>query len=153
MNSTNNYNNIHPNILNSNTNNKPSSTSNNMTTWKLTTHNIQGLNDKTKQTLWHNYCIKNNIDIAVITETQINSQTPIKYWKFKNYDSWWNNNTKGTGILLMLKKNIAHHISKIQTFSGRGTCIDLNFTKNIRIRIIGIYYPSSQNPECKQLTQ
>ena len=53
----------------------------------------------------------------------------------------------------MIKKNIAHHISRIQTMEGRGICTDLNFGPNTRIRIIGIYYPASQNPEHTKLTK
>ena len=147
MNSTSNPHNTNPindSLNNSNVNSHSTTTT---STWKLITHNIQGFNDKTKQLIWNDYCIKNNIDIAIITETQINSQTSTKYWKFKKYDSWWNNSTKGAGILLLIKKEIAHHIFKIQTFPGRGICADLNFKGKTTIRIIGIYYPSSQKPE------
>jgi hypothetical protein len=149
---TNNKNKLHTPIP-SNFNNPNLHNNKNTHTWKIITHNIQGFNDPTKRTIWNNYCSKNNIDIAIITETQINKLTNTQYWKFKEYDTFWNNNSKGSGILLMIKKNIGRHISKTHTFPGRGICIDLNFTNNIRICIIAIYYPATSGPERKELTQ
>jgi len=55
------------------------SQSTHITTWKIVTHNTQGFNDRAKQQLWHTYCIQQNIDIALITETQV--QNPLsKFW-------------------------------------------------------------------------
>src|SRR5437868_10173715 len=42
---------------------------------KIATHNIQGLNNITKQQLWAEYCHNNNYDIISITETKLSENT------------------------------------------------------------------------------
>ena len=91
-------------------NNQPTpSRTHNLNTWNIITHNAQGFNNRAKQQLWHTYCLQQNIDIALIMETQVQTQQS-QYWRFLTYKTWWNNNTKGAGITLMIKEPIAKHI-------------------------------------------
>ena len=73
----NHYNNIHPQSpttqTDNTTNNQPTNIANSniSSTIKIATHNIQGLNNITKQQLWTEYCHNNNYDIISITETKL----------------------------------------------------------------------------------
>ena len=122
------------------------------TTWKILTHNVRGINDPTKRQTIFTYCTLEDIDIAVLTETQVQN-TNHKYWKHPKYDITWSNNNKGAGVAVMIKKEISKHTGMIKEYPGRGISIDLQFKGKKHIGIIGVYIPAGDGQEKKKVNK
>ena len=115
--------------------------------WNIATCNIRGLSEFTKRELWFQYGKEQNWNIIITTEMD-GSHHHSKYWKSKFYKSWWSHGTKnlGQGIGISLENNLATRTFKIQEWEGRIIAIDLAFPLKKYIRIIGVYYPTGNNP-------
>ena len=71
--------------LNLNTNPSPLPHTNSNLNLNIVTHNVQGFNVLTKRQLWEEYCLKENFNIASITETKLNTSRSQKFLKTKNF--------------------------------------------------------------------
>ena len=115
--------------------------------WNIATCNIRGLSENTKRDLWFQYGKEHNWNIVISTETD-GSHYHSKYWKSDFYKSWWSHGTNnlGQGVGISLENNLAKRTFKIQEWEGRIIAIDLAFPHKKYIRIIGVYYPTGNNP-------
>ncbi|RHZ74762.1 hypothetical protein Glove_219g192 [Diversispora epigaea] len=130
-------------------------------TWKIATQNIKGLKDKMKQNLFWNQCIKSNLDIIFIQETNIkketkefffshtySTQTKEKYLinEPENYQTWIlsldeENKKSGHGVAISIKKEIALHIFKVKELKGYALQLLLSFKGKYIVQLITVYNP------------
>ncbi|RHZ59143.1 hypothetical protein Glove_365g27 [Diversispora epigaea] len=129
--------------------------------WKIATQNIKGLNNKTKQSIFWNQCVKSKLDIIFLQETNIkekrknlffshthSTQTRKEYVinEPKEYQTWFSSieeNTKksGHGVAITLKKNIALHTFKFKELKGYALQLLLSFKGKYIVQLITIYNP------------
>ncbi|RHZ48148.1 hypothetical protein Glove_557g34 [Diversispora epigaea] len=127
--------------------------------WKIATQNIKGLNDKTKQSIFWNQCIKSKLDIIFLQETNIkernknlffshthSTQTKKEYLinEPKEYQTWFSSieeNTKKSRhrVAIILKKNIALHTFKKKELKGYALQLLLSFKEKYIVQLITIY--------------
>ncbi|EXX57697.1 hypothetical protein RirG_204730 [Rhizophagus irregularis DAOM 197198w] len=111
----------------------------------VATLNIRQLNDIKVQNL-ADYLEKNDIDILSITETRITN----KKLKFITQNKFMNHQVFGTvgvdfngsGTLIIMKKELAKHISKMDRYKGRILKIELTFSEQQKLAIISVYNKS-----------
>ena len=123
--------------------------------WNICTHNVQGINEKIKQTLLLDFCKEQHIDLLGINETWLN---PNNKWrdpenKYKIILSTTSQQIKGSGVGFIITNRLAPHIYNTQEHNNRGMFIELAFRGNIKYHIINIYKPSniSNKQEIKNL--
>src|SRR5437868_10689985 len=78
--------------------------------FKIATHNVQGLNTITKQQLWTEYCHNNNYDIISITETKLSENS-------------WHNTSLSNSVYLFFISNNNLSSSTCTQQSSLGTAI------------------------------
>ncbi|GBC14866.2 hypothetical protein GLOIN_2v1485349 [Rhizophagus irregularis DAOM 181602=DAOM 197198] len=111
----------------------------------VATLNIRQLNDIKAQNL-AKYLDKNDIDILSITETRISN----KNLKFITKNKFMNHQVFGTvgakfnesGTLVIVKKELAKHISKLENYKGRILKIEFTFSDQQKLAIISVYNKS-----------
>jgi len=90
--------------------------------WKIATFNIQGFStDTSKRQTWFDFCLDNNFDIIITTETNGNSNLS-KYWNYPPYINFWTHTmtqSLGQGLGISLNPHIAKRVYKIKKHSGR----------------------------------
>src|SRR5688500_9313560 len=111
-NNNNNHNNINNNNNNNNHNNEDNNNNirinnndenNQKIIWKIGTQNTRDLRDIVKQNSWWNYCIEENFDVVLLTETKTTKETE-KFIFFEQnqtsnpqdplYNIWWSSTTE-----------------------------------------------------------
>ena len=115
------------------------------------THNINGLrNDNTKLDHLLNYTAEHNIDIAVLTETNLPAQSS-KYvdTKSKGYTSYWagsDDKIKGSGVGIMIADHLTKFVHKVDNTSVPHYLVKITLCfKGLYLLIYGIYYPKTFN--------
>ncbi|PKK67599.1 hypothetical protein RhiirC2_867708 [Rhizophagus irregularis] len=92
---------------------------------------------------------KNDIDILSITETRISN----KNLKFITKNKFMNHQVFGTvgakfnesGTLVIVKKELAKHISKLENYKGRILKIEFTFSDQQKLAIISVYNKSGDS--------
>jgi exonuclease III len=127
----------------------------------IATQNVRGFSDQAKQLEWVRACMEEDIDIIGLTETKLTQSscksvsTTINSLKFEEsettYKSWWSTSekSKGSGVGILIKSNLAKHVYKIEYWKGYAMCLDLIFKHGKKMRLIVIYYPS--NPQKRKI--
>jgi exonuclease III/ribonuclease HI len=117
------------------------------THWKVITLNVRGLNNDFKFSDTMLWLESNNIDIACLTETKLSAEIAKQRMKsFTNWTSFWShdeNHPKGSGIGLIIRKNIGQHVFTWKEICGRSIIATLKFKRKTNITIIGIYGPAN----------
>lgn len=113
------------------------------------TLNIRCLNELKVQKLADFLNTTLDIDIFSITETRI-SNKQLKYitkQKFVNHEIFGtvDAKVKETGTLLIVKKELAKYISKIEKFNGRILKLEFLFPKSKRLSVISVYNKSEDS--------
>ena len=132
-------------IKNNNNSNGMNIYTNTLHFFKVATLNIRQLNDIKVQNL-AKYLEKNDIDILSITETRISN----KNLKFITKNKFMNHQVFGTvgakfnesGTLIIVKKELAKHISKLENYKGRVLKIEFTFSEQHKLAIISVYNKS-----------
>ena len=119
-------------------------------TLKIHSLNTNGLLEDYKQLSLIDYITENQIDIFGISETHLNLKEA-KYSTLSknltNYQKFWApciHRRGGVGIII--HKQLAKHVGKIQTFKNFLIEIDLYF-KNNHIKLIQIYFPTQEKKQ------
>jgi exonuclease III len=118
--------------------------------WKITTINVRGLNDSFKTERLFEYLQENDITMTGITETWLAPRSIIRdhqdqyitYTTIPNEKNYF-----GTGVGIIIKKELDKHIYKKNTFEDRGIYIDMAFKRNTKLRIITIYNPANASKD------
>src|SRR3989440_5523418 len=133
--------------INRNNNMSHTPTINNNKPLRVVTHNVQGLNDPTKQKQLLDTIYLDNINIMGLSETKL-IPTASKYI-FKNnqhYKAYFNNDSTsptGSDVGIIIDNSYAKYIQKIEGYKGRMIYIDLFMKGRIKLRIIQVYLPAS----------
>jgi exonuclease III len=94
------------------------------------------------------YLETHNFDIVGISETKLKeSATNFAFKEQAIYKCFWSSNDlepRGTGVGLLIKKDIAKHIQKVFRFNGRLLSVTLLFKGMSHILIIQVYLPSDK---------
>jgi exonuclease III len=117
--------------------------------WTIATANVRGMNNPEKQkdiTTWHE---DNKHTISIITETRI-KPTYAQFLKRHHPNqiqlhSTDPENINGSGIAIIINKDISPHIHRIEEVPGRCITIQLKFKGRITITISAIYYQADRN--------
>ena len=115
---------------------------------KITTHNVQGINDKLKLQLFLEHCYKKNYTIISMTKTKLAESTYTKLKLVNPYYEVYTSNctsdvakkqesSMGTAIAIL--KFMQPYIHNIQILAGTAILIDLFLPQNQKIRIISVY--------------
>src|SRR3989337_4597039 len=120
----------------------------------IATHNVRGINKKTKQFSIINEYKTLNLDIIGLSETNLNANDA-KHFSHHNsahyryYFSKTRNQMIGSGVGLLIKEEIAKYVYKHNSFEDRIVYVDLNMKGKSRLRIIQTYMPANptQYPE------
>ena len=125
----------------------------------LATHNINGIRqDTTKLQQLLTYTTESNIDVVVITETNI---TPLQGRHIGcdnfGYRSIWTgsmNKIKGIGVAILIAEHLEPHICSTNTTAVPDYLIHLQLLfKGCQIHIIGLYYPPSDRQIQSEITR
>jgi exonuclease III/ribonuclease HI len=112
-------------------------------TFTIATNNVRGLCETVKQQQFMTFIETNNIDVMGVSETKLNSRAAeFIYKNNESYLSWWNcdnSNQFGSGVGLIIKKNIAQYVQAVQGHNGRYIYADLYMKGRTKIRIIQVY--------------
>ena len=115
---------------------------------KIGAHNVQGFGLEYKQRDFVNSCKNEELDIVGLSETKLNiKNSKICLNNINSYKSWWastNDHSKGNGVGIMMKRELAKHAAKIIKIKGRLISIDLHFKGKIRFRIINCYIEANE---------
>ena len=111
------------------------------------THNVRGINKITDQDNLIAEIKGREINIIGISETKLSTEAArvafATHSEYKCFASSTNNNTYGSGVAIVLKKELAKHIGKIDRIDGRIIVLHL-FFKKCKLYIIQIYLPSNK---------
>ena len=123
------------------------STTNSNLNLNIVTHNVQGFNVLTKRQLWEEYCLKENFNIASITETKLNTSRSQKFLNTKNFSYFWASleNSAG-GTTLIINNKLKPYIHNILIHHEGAVAIDLFFKHDFKFRIILVYLSTSNKP-------
>jgi exonuclease III len=114
--------------------------------FKVATLNIRSLNDIKIQNIG-NFLKQQDLDVLSLTETRIKSKT-LKFMvkqKLLNYEIFEAidlTNVNSTGTVLIIKKDLAKYISKIEKYKGRIMKMEFIFSAQQRLSIITVYNKS-----------
>ena len=100
----------------------------------ICTHNIRGFNQKSKQQVWEDYCLANNLDIISLTETKLAfSSFYSKPLATPSYTYFWSctDSTKA-GTAIIICKYFTSYIYKINIYSEYAIFIDLFFKHDFK---------------------
>ncbi|GBB96287.1 hypothetical protein RclHR1_02720002 [Rhizophagus clarus] len=108
--------------------------------------NIRGLNDSNNQLDLRRMITNEKWDIAIVTETKLNSRKGQHIYKdWTNYDSLncsYNDFKQKRGIMIIIRKELSQRKVNIECISGHVIKFDLLFKKQKSIKVIGIYNPN-----------
>ena len=80
-----------------------------MSSWKIATINVQGINNQEKFNDVIHWIDSNNIDITILTETKLSPTTAFFYFtNQKKYTTHWTQNPdrlKGSGVEIIHREN------------------------------------------------
>jgi exonuclease III len=117
-------------------------------TLSICTHNIRGINKETDQDTLIQYLSEENIDIIGLSETKLNSANGD--WAFKDYRSKFkcfsstsDVHPQGSGVALLIEKEMAKHVYSVQRIEGHIIVAVLLFRQS-RITIMQVYLPSNK---------
>lgn len=117
---------------------------------RITTHNIQGLNNQVKLQQWITYCIEQDLHIISLTETKLKNSKEhlLSNPTYKIYTSNFEptstlHRETSLGTAFMIHRNLQPYIHYIGTYPGTAIYIDFYFPNNNKTRIISIYLPSN----------
>jgi exonuclease III len=113
---------------------------------KVATLNIRSLNDIKIQNIG-NLLKQQDLDVLSLTETRIKSKTlqfmvNQKLLNYEIFDTIDLPNVNSTGTVLIVKKDLAKYISKIEKHKGRVLKIEFIFSAQQRLSIISVYNKS-----------
>jgi exonuclease III len=134
--------------------------------WKISSLNIKGINDNTKQQLLYNYLETENIDFLLLQETNIlelkqpaleshthkvrsliNEKINIPpAYTFISSHITTTDKILGHGVGIIVKKPWDQHIFKVHKQDGYGLQIKLSFKGKFIINIISAYHPPCPQP-------
>ena len=124
-------------------------------TFQIATNNVRGLSEPAKQRQLMNYIQENKIDIMGVSETKLNTRTAeFMYKHHDSYLSWWNcedSNQAGSGVGLIINKNIAQYIQSVRGHKGRVIYADLFMKGRIKLRIIQLYINANMTQKVETL--
>ena len=124
-------------------------------TFKITTINVAGINNNLKQEQIMNFMIINKIQILGLSETKLKDSVSENIYK-NNQDvtAWWSNDDENhfsTGVAIIMKKDIAKYVVKVNRYKGRIIHVIMLIKGKIRLSIIQIYNQAHNNDkEMKQ---
>jgi exonuclease III len=113
---------------------------------KVAILNIRSLNDIKIQNIG-NFLKQQDLDILSLTETRVKSKT-LKFMvkqKLCNYEIFNTinlTNVNSTGTVLIIKKDLAKYISKIEKYKGRIMKMEFIFSAQQKLSIITVYNKS-----------
>ena len=117
-------------------------------TLKICTHNIRGINKETDQDILIQYITEKNVDIMGLSETKLTVANDI--WAFRNYRNKYKcfsssnpTHPQGSGVCLLVEKEMAKHIYCIKRIEGHIIAAVFLF-KQSRITVIQVYLPSDK---------
>jgi exonuclease III len=117
---------------------------NNRTTlpFKIVTHNVQGLNNVTKQKQIIDFMDSNNIGILGLSKTKLNTQCSKQLYKMNEYyDAFFSSiptpNSKGVGLII--SKTYSRFIQRVKGHDGRVIYVDMYLKGRIKLRVIQVY--------------
>ena len=114
----------------------------NIDNFKITTININGLNEEFKKQQLQHYYHQNNITIIGISDTKFKKMINKKIMGDKKYKTFWAHTEKQAGgVGLIIQRDWAQHIGKITRWQGRILAIELIFKERRSIGIIQVYVP------------
>jgi endonuclease/exonuclease/phosphatase family metal-dependent hydrolase len=126
---------------------------------RILTQNIQGLSNRTKQEQLLNTLTLQKIDIMGLSETKLTQQvSKLIYKKNNTHVAFFDNSTStgshmGSGVGLLIAKEYAQYISKIERFKGRIIYVDLYLKGRTKLRIIQIYLHANVTGNQKEIKE
>jgi len=123
----------------------------NRQTWKITTINVQGINDHEKFDDFLDWITQEDFDIVIITKTKLHPSNAFFNFSSKNnnFFSYWSldpSHPKGSGVGVIFKHATLGKHNYTQTdISGRLIHASLKFKGKITIHVIGIYGPADHS--------
>jgi exonuclease III len=108
--------------------------------------NIRSLNDIKIQNI-DNLLKQQDLDILSLTETRIKNKTlkfmvKQKLLNYQIFDTIDLSSVNSTGTILIVKKELAKYISKIEKYKGRILKMDFIFSAQYRLSVITVYNKS-----------
>ena len=122
-----------------------------MSSWKIATINVQGINNQEKFNDVIHWIDSNNIDITILTETKLSPTTAFFYFtNQKKYTTHWTQDPdrpKGSGVGIILNRDkIGRHEYRFEHHYGRLITVYTKFKGKITCQITGVYAPASPEP-------
>lgn len=117
---------------------------------RIVNWNARGI--RTKQIEFVNFLNSNNIDIAIVTETWLDSNINLSTSGFKCYrvDRV---DRRGGGVAILIKRSIQHSLLPIiKTKVVENLVIDVRLDTRSSIKVVCVYYPGGANPVTKRLS-
>jgi len=119
------------------------------------THNIRGLNNEGKQKEFRTFYKEQLVDIIGLTETKLNRQNNrICINNINSYSSWWKaqqDHYQGLGVGIMVKKELAKHVTKVFKSKGRIIAVDMLFRGKQKLKIVNVYIESKDADQIGRL--
>ena len=117
-----------------------------MASLSITSININGLLDKSKRSVFFQYCLSKQFDIIFVQETHISCLREVneieREWKGRTYWSFGSSRSCGVGILI--KPNLNHSVSSFyHDYEGRVILLNCQYN-NLKYRLINIYAPNKE---------
>src|SRR5579871_4734631 len=130
-------------IKNNKTLNKNENTQDKSLTFRITTLNVRGLNNKSKQTLLIDHMEEYNIQIMGVSETNLSEKTSkLIYDRNRIYHAYFaadDEQSRGAGVGIIITKQYNKYVRKCNSYKGRAVYIDLYIRGRQNIRIIQVY--------------
>src|SRR5271170_6915181 len=130
-------------------------TNNTRTILNIATHNIKGINCSNKQIHIINFIRNKRINICGFSETNLFLSSASHIYKhdpdYTPYFTAPTTNHIGSGVGILISKQLARHVQKVTSFQGRIIAIDLFLKNKNKLRIIQVYIPvRHQTPDDKK---
>jgi exonuclease III/ribonuclease HI len=111
------------------------------------THNVRGINKTVEQDNLITEMNERRIDILGVSETKLHDKDTFfafrDHPKYKCFTSSTTTNTFGNGVALLVEKNLAKHVSKVDRIEGRIIATHI-YLKRCKLYIMQIYLPSNK---------
>jgi exonuclease III/ribonuclease HI len=124
-------------------------------TFSVAMNNVSGLNDTVKQSQVMTLLETYNIDIMGVAETKLKTRTAEFIFKnHPNYLSWFecdDIHPDGSGIGLIIKKDIAQYVQVVKGHKGRVIYADLFMRGKYKLRIIMTYVYANEGQKKETL--
>src|SRR5271163_4913687 len=120
-------------------------TNNTRTVLNIATHNVKGINCPNKQIHIINFIKNKRINICGFSETNLSLSSASHIYKNdSDYTPYFTAPTKnhiGSGVGILISKQLARHVQKVTFFQGRIITLDLFLKNKNKLRIIQVYIP------------